>query len=388
MAAPHHTPSERDLELLSAYLDGELSDREREALEQRLSRDARLRIALNELRDTVKLLHDLPRLKAPRDFTLDPADFARPVPWWQRLLSTAVVFQVSGALGAAASVIVIVLALALGGDFSNGTAREPGITDGDSIALKASPLPEQAHTATAEAMRTSIAYAGDDLIQTTIIAQSTLYAGTPEGLLGPTGITSPSPPTMHAIESPDSGIETHNDAIIAGMEEGAVPEAQPFAAEAGEAAAQAQQSPALAAPPVQDAQPLAEAEMPQPTTRPTPVEVPGVAADADMAAEAEVLDTDAADAATAREPRDEDVTQQEQDAEAPVFGPVASPTPVDLAQVPTDQPVPAEPTAARVQRTVDDGDGKTQWWLAALGAAGIIVSSAIFIVGRRKARRQ
>lgn len=62
--------TEHDYELLSAYIDGMLEDGEREALEARLSADARLRRELAALRQTVALVQQLPTLKAPRDFTL------------------------------------------------------------------------------------------------------------------------------------------------------------------------------------------------------------------------------------------------------------------------------------------------------------------------------
>ncbi len=109
----HPTLSERDLELLSAYLDGELSETDRAALEQRLATESDLRRTLDELRATVGLLHALPPLKAPRDFTLDPAVYGKRAPWWQRL-GFAAALQWSGALGTAVSVILIALGLLLG----------------------------------------------------------------------------------------------------------------------------------------------------------------------------------------------------------------------------------------------------------------------------------
>lgn len=111
----HPNLSERDLELLSAYLDGELSDRDRHMLEQRLAAEADLRRSLDELRATVRLVGSLPRLKAPRNFTLDPAQFQRPAPWWERLFASGMALQLTGALGTAASIILIVLGLALSG---------------------------------------------------------------------------------------------------------------------------------------------------------------------------------------------------------------------------------------------------------------------------------
>lgn len=111
MCAMPNQPSERDLEQLSAYLDGALPDAERRMLEQRLTDDIQLRAELETLRETVTLLKTAPRLKAPRNFTLDPATMARQRSWWARLTNPAVLMQFSGALGTAAAVILIALAV-------------------------------------------------------------------------------------------------------------------------------------------------------------------------------------------------------------------------------------------------------------------------------------
>lgn len=60
----------RDLELLSAYLDGELKPNESLRLEARLKTDPELVSALEDLRATRTLLRKLPQRKAPRNFTL------------------------------------------------------------------------------------------------------------------------------------------------------------------------------------------------------------------------------------------------------------------------------------------------------------------------------
>ena len=64
--------SKRDLEALSNYLDGQLSRRQQRKLETRLQKDESLRLELANLRRTRAALRDLPRLKAPRHFTLTP----------------------------------------------------------------------------------------------------------------------------------------------------------------------------------------------------------------------------------------------------------------------------------------------------------------------------
>ncbi len=101
-----------DLELLSAYLDGALTDEDRAALEARLQADADLRRELARLRATVELIHALPPLTAPRDFTLTRQTARRPVIW----LSTAF-----SAASAAAAVILLVI----GGLLLTTSANQP-----------------------------------------------------------------------------------------------------------------------------------------------------------------------------------------------------------------------------------------------------------------------
>lgn len=64
--------SNRDLEKLSAYLDGEILNRERERLETRLQTDVALREAFNKLHRTRAMVRSLPLLRAPRNFYLTP----------------------------------------------------------------------------------------------------------------------------------------------------------------------------------------------------------------------------------------------------------------------------------------------------------------------------
>lgn len=69
---PDH-PSESDIELLSGYLDNQLSVSERVTLERRLGSEPQLRAELEDLRATVGVLRDLDPVRPPRSFTLDPA---------------------------------------------------------------------------------------------------------------------------------------------------------------------------------------------------------------------------------------------------------------------------------------------------------------------------
>ncbi len=70
--------SPRDWELLSAYMDGQLSNGKRVQLEARLEVNPDLRAALDELTRTRAMLRSLPRLKAPRSFKLTPEMVGQP----------------------------------------------------------------------------------------------------------------------------------------------------------------------------------------------------------------------------------------------------------------------------------------------------------------------
>ncbi len=65
--------SKRDWTQLSAYLDGELSQRDLTKLENRIKKDPDFQAALEGLRDVKAVLSHTPRLSVPRNFTLKPA---------------------------------------------------------------------------------------------------------------------------------------------------------------------------------------------------------------------------------------------------------------------------------------------------------------------------
>ncbi len=63
----------QDFDRLSAYIDNQLSARERAELETRLVREPELQATLSDLQRTVRVLSLLPVVKPPRRFTLTPA---------------------------------------------------------------------------------------------------------------------------------------------------------------------------------------------------------------------------------------------------------------------------------------------------------------------------
>ncbi|MBI5960566.1 MAG: zf-HC2 domain-containing protein, partial [Chloroflexi bacterium] len=178
MSAPPNILSDHDLELLSAYLDGELTDRETYNLEQRLAREEVLRLTLDDLRDTVMLVQSLPRLHAPHNFTLDPARYGRKIPWWRRWFSAERGLQWAGALGTIASIVLIAVGLLLSSanetmDMAESQPEEE--SSGYAAASAPTIQPDLGSTAIDD---TAIAYSGDDHFQSTLAMQSAYYGGT------------------------------------------------------------------------------------------------------------------------------------------------------------------------------------------------------------------
>jgi hypothetical protein len=88
------TPSFRDVEKLSAYLDGQLKPSEITRLESRLQSDPQLASVLRDLRQARGLLRQLPQRRAPRNFTLTPQMVGQKPP----LPRTYPIFRVATAL--------------------------------------------------------------------------------------------------------------------------------------------------------------------------------------------------------------------------------------------------------------------------------------------------
>lgn len=107
----------RDLELLSAYIDGDLPARQVAALERRLEDEPNLRRAMEEMRETVRLLHSLPALDPPRSYALTPemAGLREPPPSYP-------VLRLATALAALAFFVVVGLDAISG--MALGAARE------------------------------------------------------------------------------------------------------------------------------------------------------------------------------------------------------------------------------------------------------------------------
>lgn len=69
--------SRQDWQLLSEYMDDELSAKEKARLERRLEREDNLQKTLQKLRRTRRILRATPQLSAPKNFTLTPEMIGR-----------------------------------------------------------------------------------------------------------------------------------------------------------------------------------------------------------------------------------------------------------------------------------------------------------------------
>ncbi len=136
-------------ELLSAYLDDQLSAGERARLEAQLATDPVLRAELDTLRHTVALVRDLPPVPIPRNFILPrtvaarprPVQRARPRPAWAAPLLTAATAVVS-------LVFVVVLAgdlllSGVGGQAFAPAAAPPMEAEAPQVALESAPVIEE-----------------------------------------------------------------------------------------------------------------------------------------------------------------------------------------------------------------------------------------------------
>lgn len=105
--------SKRDWEMISAYLDGQLSERKHSHFQARLHQEPHLQQAFEEIRRTRQILRNTPGLRAPRNFLLTPQMAGQQ----QRMSHLSPIF------GWASAVASFLLVLVLVGDiFSTGGA--------------------------------------------------------------------------------------------------------------------------------------------------------------------------------------------------------------------------------------------------------------------------
>ncbi len=382
MTVSPQIPSDRDLELLSAYLDGELADREKEKLEQRLARENALRAVLDDLRETVTLVSDLPRLKAPRSFTLDPAVYGRPVgrpvPWWQRLFTLESALQLSGALGAAASILLIILAVLFtqeGSEKSSMSAKRP--------ASESSQVAIQPTLAESEAEETALAYAGNDLLQTTMAAQNTYYA-THQAM---TPTLAPTQATL-SMAAP-AGEESFQDTTTAPTEVAQEMAAGMVAQEAAPLAPDNEQPTIMMEPdayPPAVAQDAVGAAAPQPAAASVPTASAGQML---FAPPQEIAPT--TEEGFREQPQDQNTREGESDGMAanaaggPTTGETETMLPATATPAPATQAEKDQPETQTARRGASSEESSS-WWLAGIGLAVLAASIMLFVWGRRRAR--
>lgn len=261
--------SDRDLDLLSAYLDNALSDEERAAAESRLAADADLRRELERLRLTKSLIGALPMLRPPRPLTVTRAMIAPP----RVLLFPATV--AFSALSAAAAIVILlagVLLLSTGrGDSPLAVANMPTDSAMLSQRLATAEAEVQAEEAAqTEPMEQAVeAPPSDDQAGDAGLAGGAMRAQespTPMGTLAPTVID----PGAFSLAAPTETLDAANIMPFAAM-----PTSDPLGDALGDAAARSLETPTPAA--LLELAPMAAAavtDTPSPTMPPTATAAP------------------------------------------------------------------------------------------------------------------
>ncbi len=165
--------SERDYEVLSASVDGQLNERDRKALESRLADDRELRHTLKALRQDKLLLQKLPALRAPRNFTLTAAQAAAIRPRRKRGFFSFSAFATMRVVTGVASLLFVTL---LGLDL----ARSGGIAQPQSAPVADYADPLAPSLALEEASEAAPEVAGIQIAETpTLTEAGNLYATGP-----------------------------------------------------------------------------------------------------------------------------------------------------------------------------------------------------------------
>ncbi|HSG17477.1 MAG TPA: hypothetical protein VLE70_14285 [Anaerolineae bacterium] len=133
---------EKRQEALSAYLDNALTPAETERFEQLLASDEALQASLEEQQHIQASIHRLPRMRAPRNFTLDPALYGRPMPATADRLYP--ILRTATAVVAVLFAIVLVLDFLPIGDEAGDAGQPLAISTESQIAAEEAPAAAEA----------------------------------------------------------------------------------------------------------------------------------------------------------------------------------------------------------------------------------------------------
>lgn len=246
---------DRDWQDLSAYLDGQLSSRERARLEQSLASREDLRMALEELRRVRIILRSQPRLRAPRNFTLG-AEFA------SQAAPRRPARQLSPMFGLVSALASVLLVLVIVGEFMLGaprlaTAPQPEEFQAKSAQVEMAAPPTEASLQQAPALPAA-PQATPEIADQSLRAQVTTQAEAEVGAtLGAPVAGAMEYPAPMAQESPTGAYPPPSVAM-------AVPETQPPAPEPTQVPLVVTEAVTLAQEALTQPSPEAETEMVQP----------------------------------------------------------------------------------------------------------------------------
>ena len=151
---------QRDIELLSSYLDGQLSSSDSARLEARLRMEPELRTVLQDLRGARSLLRQLPMRKAPRNFILTPKMVGRnpplprsyPVFRFAATLATILLFFTFGLNFMGSQIAAQQPAFGMGGGGAPDTYESTLVTEAPAAAMPATEAPAEPSIAQAPMM--------------------------------------------------------------------------------------------------------------------------------------------------------------------------------------------------------------------------------------------
>lgn len=124
------TEEEKRQEQLTAYIDGELSTHEQQAFEQEVARNDALRADIEAQQQVKLMLKQAPRLRAPRNFTLDPAVYGQ-----RTAAAPSFTERLYPQLRVATAVMAVLLVGVISLEFLSNPAAEPVLAPAANVAL-------------------------------------------------------------------------------------------------------------------------------------------------------------------------------------------------------------------------------------------------------------